>query len=209
MPEALFPLPYFGPLSIYAALVKYEHILVEATENYQKQSYRNRQYIFGANGKLMLNIPVKRSSSGQRLTYKDSKIENEFKWQNLHFKSLETAYRTSPYFEFYEAEFEPLYHQNFSSLFEFNLLCFKTVIELIGIEVKLEMTEVYQKEYKTLPDYRGLINAKTQKNTIHRPYHQVFEEKYGFIPDLSILDLLFNLGPESLSYLKSTSLSQP
>jgi hypothetical protein len=209
MPQAIFSLPYFGPISFYAALIKYDEIFIEAAENYQKQTHRNRQYIYGANGKLMLNIPVKRSQNKERLTYRKSEIENEFDWQNLHFKSLETAYRTSPYFEFYEEEILTLFGRKFNSLFEFNLECFKTTIELLNIDMEYQLTENYQKEYQNLTDHRGLVLAKGVELNINKSYHQVFEDKHGFISDLSILDLIFNLGPECRMYLRSIDLSRP
>ncbi|RRO12497.1 WbqC family protein [Flavobacteriaceae bacterium 14752] len=203
MPQAVFCLPYFGPISLYKSLVSYDKVYIEAAENYQKQSYRNRQYIYGANGKLMLNIPVKHSGSKQRLKYSESQIENDFKWQDLHFKSLESAYRTSPYFEFFEDDIEPLFREKFENLFEFNLKCFKTTLDLLDLDIKLEMTSEFFKNYTEIEDQRSLIEAKTKTPFDIKPYHQVFEDKFGFIENLSILDLLFNLGPESVSYLKS------
>ncbi|MBS3739488.1 MAG: WbqC family protein [Psychroflexus sp.] len=204
MPQAIFCLPYFGPISVYKSLINYNSIYIEAAENYQKQSYRNRQYIYGANGKLMLNIPVKHSGSKQRLKYSESQIENDFEWQDLHLKSLESAYRTSPYFEFYEDDIQPLYDKNFESLFEFNLKCFESILNLLDIEVNIEMTSEYFKNYSKISDERKLIDAKSKKDFELKTYHQVFEDKFGFISNLSILDLLFNLGPESVNYLKSS-----
>ena len=209
MPQAVFSLPYFGPVSTYVALIQYDQILIEAAENYQKQTHRNRQYIYGANGKLMLNIPVKRSHSHERLTYRQSQIENEFDWQNLHFKSLETAYRTSPYFEFYEADIEPLFKEKFDSLFDFNLKCFNTIIELLNIDLNYAFTEKFQEKYQEINDHRNLIQAKGVDYSFGKAYHQVFENKHGFLKDLSILDLLFNIGPESTAYLRSINLFQP
>jgi len=209
MPEAIFSLPYFGPISYYAELVNYDSICIEASENYQKQTHRSRQYIYGANGKLMLNIPVKRGKSKHRLKYIKSSIENQFNWQVLHFRSLETAYRTSPYFEFYEADIEPLYTSTYESLFNFNFECLKTVLDLLDLSLKIEFNSEYKTQYANIEDYRHLIEAKKSTPTALNPYHQVFEDKFGFIENLSILDLLFNLGPESLSYLKSITRSQP
>jgi len=203
MSEAVFTLPYFGPISFYKTLVNYSQILLESKDNYQKQTYRNRQYIYGANGKLMLNIPVKRSHNKQRLTYKECQIENDFDWQSLHFKSLETAYRTSPYFEFYEADIEPLFKMKYNSLYDYNLACFNTVNELLDIDINFDFSKTYQKDYQYKTDHRHLIDAKNNSSNQNKSYHQVFEEKHGFINDLSILDLLFNLGPESMNYLKS------
>lgn len=203
MPQAIFSLAYFGPIHYYKSLVKYDSILLESSENYQKQSFRNRQYIYGANGKLMLNIPVKHSKSKKRLKYIDSEIENDFKWQSLHFKSLASAYRTSPYFEFYEDDILPLYTKSYSNIFEFNQDCFDTIINLLGLDLSYKLTSEYTEAYKQIEDKRNLVKAKTKNSFTIKPYHQVFESKFGFIPDLSILDLLFNLGPESISYLKS------
>ena len=202
MSQAVFSLAYFGPIHYYKSLVTYNNILLEGSENYQKQSHRNRQYIYGANGKLMLNIPVKHSRSQKRLKYKDSEIENDFKWQALHFKSLASAYRTSPYFEFYEDDIEPLYTKTYTHLFEFNKDCFDLIIRLLNIDLKYKMTSEYLEVYNEIDDKRDLVNAKTKQNFEIKPYHQVFENKCGFIPDLSVLDLLFNLGPEGLRYLK-------
>jgi len=203
MSQAIFSLPYFGPISFYAKLVKYDHIAIEAAENYQKQSHRSRQYIYGANGKLMLNIPVKHSKSSSRLKYKESKIENEFKWQLLHFRSLEAAYRTSPYFEFYEADIEPLYTKKYEYLFDYNLDCFKTIFRLLDLDLQFKLNSEYKSDYEKIEDNRHLVKAKKSISITQKPYHQVFEDKFGFIENLSILDLLFNLGPEALSYLKS------
>ena len=202
MPQAVFSLAYFGPIHYYKSLVEYSEIWLEASENYQKQSHRNRQYIYGANGKLMLNIPVKHSRSQNRLKYQESQIENDFKWQALHFKSLASAYRTSPYFEFYEADIEPLYTKKYTHIFEFNKDCFDLIIRLLNLDLKYKLTPEYIEEYNDTEDKRYLVKAKTKQKFKSTPYHQVFEDKCGFIPNLSVLDLLFNLGPESVSYLK-------
>jgi hypothetical protein len=121
----------------------------------------------------------------------------------LHFKSLETAYRTSPYFEFFEDDIEPLFKEKFNSLFDFNLKCFKTTLDLLDLDIKIEMTSEYLEKYNDIDDQRELIKAKSKTDYNIKPYHQVFEDKYGFISNLSILDLLFNLGPESVNYLKN------
>lgn len=202
MSQAVFSLAYFGPIHYYRSLVKYNSIWLEASENYQKQSYRNRQYIYGANGKLMLNIPVKHSRSQKRLKYQDSQIENDFKWQALHFKSLASAYRTSPYFEFYEADIKPLYSKTYTNIFNFNRDCFEFIINMLSLDLSYVTTNEYIQDYRKIDDNRALVNAKNKQAIFSKPYHQVFDDKCGFIPNLSILDLLFNLGPESLSYLK-------
>ena len=204
MLSPVISLPYFGSIYLYQKLLEYTSICIEKHENFQKQTYRNRQYIYGANGKLMLNIPIKHSKSSTRKKYSECEIENSFKWQELHFKSLETAYRTSPYFEFYEDDILPLFTTKYNSLFEYNLACFKKTIELINLDIDLEFTSNYKAKYdEPHIDLRSLISAKTNVPNNFKPYHQVFENKHGFIPNLSILDLLFNLGPESYGIIKA------
>jgi len=112
MQAKLLSTTYFGPIDYYAEIFQGEEIIIESEESYQKQSYRNRCYIYGANGKLALNIPVTHSKvAGKRVMTKDATIANEFDWQKLHWKSLESAYRTSPYFEFYEDDLRPLFEK--------------------------------------------------------------------------------------------------
>jgi len=204
MPQAVFSLPYFGSIHFFQQVLTHDVIAIDKHENFQKQTYRNRQYIYGANGKLMLNIPVKHSKSTTRKKYVECRLENEFKWQELHFKSLETAYRTSPYFEFYEDDIIPLFKTTYDTIFDFNLACFQMVLQLLNLDVEFSFTENYKEAY-TSPDedFRHLINAKAKITKSFKPYHQVFENKHGFIPNLSILDLIFNLGPESINYLKN------
>ncbi len=204
MPQAVFSLPYFGSIHFFQEVVKYNAIVIEKQENFQKQTYRNRQYIYGANGRLMLNLPVKHSKSSTRKKYIDCELENEFKWQELHFKSLETAYRTSPYFEFYEDDISPLFQRVYTKVFDFNLDCFQTALELLNLDIAINFTTSYVAEYSSPDtDLRHLIKAKAPVESPMQSYHQVFENKHGFIPNLSILDLIFNLGPESVNYLKS------
>lgn len=204
MPKAVFSLPYFGSIHFFKEVVQHDAILIEKQENFQKQTYRNRQYIYGANGKLMLNLPVKHSKSSTRKKYTDCELENAFKWQELHFKSLETAYRTSPYFEFYEDDIVPLFQNKYTRLFDFNLDCFRTAADLLNLDLEIQFTSTYREDYETPDaDFRYLIDAKSPTTQDFDSYHQVFENKHGFIPNLSILDLIFNLGPESITYLKA------
>lgn len=200
---------YFGSIAQFAALTQADTVLFEEADNYQKQTYRARQYIYGANGKLLLNIPIKHSKEKQgHQAYKSVKIENEFAWQTNHWRSLESAYRSSPFFEFYEDVFRPLYHEEQIYLLEFNQACFQKICEALELQKTIEKTTTYTEGPKAenLTDFRNLINAKREPSFAFDSYPQVFQEKQGFIPNLSILDLLFNLGPEALSYLESVLL---
>ncbi len=202
MEEILLHLPYFGPVVHFRELVKPAKIWFENEDNYQKQTYRNRMYIYGANGKLLLNIPIKHLNSGAKhhQKYKDVKIENDFKWQKQHWKSLKSAYQTSPFFEFYEDDLAPLYHGEQDFLMDFNYRCFEVIKDCLRLDINFNKTNEYIRKPKDLTDKRELINAKMDHEL--PAYNQVFQEKKGFISNLCFLDLMFNEGPNSINYLK-------
>ena len=158
-------------------------------------------YIYGANGILLLNIPVKHLNSGAKhhQKYKEVRIENDFKWQKQHWKSLKSAYQTSPFFEFYEDDLAPLYHQEQKFLMDFNYRCFERITDCLKLNIHFSKTTEYIREPIGTNDKRELINAKKQFDL--PPYNQVFQEKKGFLSNLSFLDLMFNEGPNSLNYL--------
>jgi hypothetical protein len=206
MQQAIIQPLYFGPIDLFAHLVKADSICFEINDNYQKQSYRTRQYIYGANGKLLLNIPIKHSSNGGHQLLKEVKIENDFKWQMLHWKSLESAYRTSPYFEFFEDDFYPIYHKKYTSLIDFTQAAWKVLIESLNVDLNITYTSTYKESYadtKEITDLRYLAKAKRKPNLELEPYIQVFESKKGYLNNLSILDLLFNEGTNAMSYLQN------
>lgn len=201
---------YFGPVSQYAAMIKAEKVVFENEDNYQKQTYRNRMYIYGANGKLSLNVPIRHTGNkSNHQKYRDVRIENDFPWQKQHWRSLETVYRTSPFFEFYEDDFKPLYDENFEFLIDFNYKCFELAQESLQVEINFEKTTEYFLNPEGMVNGRSLINAKNSKPVIIEPYTQVFQEKFGFLNDLSIVDLLFNEGPNATNYLKNQKVLLP
>ena len=191
---------YFPSIAQMVAVSQAEKVVFEVAGNYQKQSYRNRAYIAHSNGKLLLNIPIKHT--GKRQKSKEVMVENDFPWQSQHWKSLETAYRTSPFFEFYEDELYPLFNEPAERLLDHNIRIFNTVCELIELEVPITYTQEYLKEPENNKDLRYLAKAKNQKTFNLKPYKQVFEANHGFLSNLSILDLLFNEGPNTLNYLQ-------
>lgn len=196
---------YFGDIAHYVAIFKHRKVLWELCDNFQKQTLRNRMYIYGANGKLMLNIPVKHFGAARRKTA-ETLIENAFEWQNHHWKSLCSAYRSSPFFEYYEADFEKLYSQKAEKLLEWNLSCITLVLNLLQFEISMRETDEYlETPADNSMDYRPLAEAK-RWNFRFAPYPQVFPQ-LPFLSNLSILDLLFNLGPKSKDYLAEISLS--
>ena len=199
---------YFGPVDLYGFIAQTEDFVFEKQDNYQKQTYRTRQYIYGANGKLLLNVPIKHreKKTDKHQKHKDIRIENAFKWQRLHWKSLEAAYRTSPYFEFYEDEFVHLFENKATFLMDFNLKCMEVVFECIGLDIDFKFTEEFDLSTEIYHDQRSLTLSKRKQEAELEEYIQVFQSKYGFISNLSILDLLFNKGPATLNYLESQKL---
>lgn len=185
-----------------AAMAKADYIVFEIKDNYQKQTYRNRAYIAHSNGKLLLGIPVKHSKDTRHQKTKNIKTENEFPWLAEHWKSIQTAYRTSPYFEYYEDDLEPLFTSKVDNLLDFNLKILDTFFELIGISATVTKTNEYHKNPDQF-DARFLADCKKEKDYNFSTYHQVFEEENGFFGNLSVLDLLCNEGPNSLNYLES------
>jgi len=197
---------YFPSIATFAAIVQND-VAWEAYDNFQKQTYRNRCYISTDKGKHMLNIPIKHVGSKEgRQKYAEVATENSYNWKKEHWRTLETAYRTSPFFEFYEDELKPLYEGPDCSLYEFNLKTIEAIASCIGMKIPTEKTEKYEVEPEKVFDARFLVDAKKEKDWNIPPYVQVFEERHGFIPNLSILDLLFNEGTNTLSYLKRLSL---
>ncbi|MGB1308899.1 MAG: WbqC family protein [Oceanihabitans sp.] len=199
--KSIFHPTYFPNVAQLAGMLQAKEITLEMEDNYQKQTYRNRTYIYAANGKLQLSIPVVYSQKKRQL-YRDIKIHNVEKWQVLHWKSLESAYKTSPFFEFYEAELKPLFFTKAEYLLDFNIKCLETVLECLQLELNFSKTENYTKNYPESTDYRYLANSRKEANYNFDMYTQVFGNKHGFIANLSILDLLFNEGTNAITYLE-------
>lgn len=195
---------YFPSISHYVAIVQAESVTFEMEDNFQKQTNRNRMYIYSPNGIQMLNIPIKHSKDKHQ-KYKDVRIENDFGWQKNHFKSLEAAYRTSPFFEYFEDDFRPLFEKKHEFLMDLNLEIFQLVNDSLGINIQPEKTTEFFHEVSDYTDFRPLVNGKKDTTQLQE-YTQVFNEKHGFINNLSILDLLFNEGRYAVDYLKNQQL---
>jgi hypothetical protein len=193
----LFHPTYFSSVLQFAYMLQSDGVVFEIFDNFQKQTYRNRCYIYGANGKQLLNVPVQKVS-GKQLT-KDIKIDYSSKWQSEHLKSLLSAYRSSPFFEFYIDELLPIFKEKETFLVDLNIKTTKILFEALQEKLVLELTSHYKKEEKN--DYRFLVNAKEKPLFDFQKYMQVFDDKHGFISNLSILDLLFMEGPLTTIYL--------
>ncbi|MFC3196151.1 WbqC family protein [Parapedobacter deserti] len=188
------PVPYFSAIQNNA-----KPILIEQHENYIKQSYRTRASVYSANGQLDLIVPVQRGRNGHT-QMKDVQISNDWNWQRLHWMSLQTAYRSSAYFEYYEDDFAPFYTRRYEWLFEYNMEQLEVLMRLLKINREITFTQSFREDYAPDTDFRQTIHPK-RKPEMGKPYYQVFESKHGFIPGLSVVDLLFNHGPQSKDYL--------
>lgn len=197
---ALFIPTYFSPISQYSEMMNANEIEFEMEDNFQKQSYRNRCYIYNSNGKQLLSIPVKHINKEGRKKTKDTLVENDFPWQDQHFKSLKSAYRTSPFFDFLEEEIAPIFNKKYKYLQDVNIDTFLFVKDTLQLEQSFKTTTSYQTESGS-EDFRILADRKHQPKTIVDRYTQMFDDKHGFLPNLSILDLIFMEGPNALSYL--------
>lgn len=193
---------YFPTIAHFVAIANAETVTFEAADNFQKQTFRNRMYVYGANGKLLLNIPVKHNKNKQKTLYKNIEIENVEDWQKQHWRSIVSAYKSSPFFEYYEDDLKDHFTTPHTSLYDLNIELFNTLCESIEIDIKIEFTTAFNTT-TTETDLRYLANSKKETPIQLESYTQVFGDKYGYLNNLSILDLLFNEGPNTLNYLES------
>lgn len=204
MKSLLLP-TYFPSISHFVAMAQSDKIVFEMEDNFQKQTNRNRTYIYSPNGIQLLNIPVKHSKETHQKT-KDVKIETDFDWQKQHFKSLEAAYRSSPFFEYFEDDIYPIFEKKFTFLMDLNLEVMDIVCKCLRMKLEYTTTTEYFHEVEAdVMDFRFLANGK-KDNSQFESYPQVFQEKAGFLNNLNILDLLFNEGKFAMDYLKSQEL---
>jgi len=208
--EVLLSTAYLAPIQYFTKLVSYPQIYIEHCESYLKQSYRNRTIILAANGPLQLSMPV---ADGPRAKgpIKDLKLSYEQPWQLMHWRGISSAYNSSPFFEYYADDLSPFFHEKkWKYLFDFNLEIQDTIFRAINLNLDIKKTIEYYPQGEvpeTTADFRYAIHPKPQKQKADphffpTPYTQVFNEKWGFIPNLSILDLLFNEGPQTVSHLR-------
>ena len=195
--------PHYLPnISHFFLLVNSKKIVFEINDNFLKQTYRNRTYIYGANGKLLLSVPVIHSQKNRKI-FKDIKISYDKDWLSHHWKSIEISYRSSPFFEYFEDKLICLYKKKEKYLVDFNLKSINILFEILQIDLEYEFTNSYQENYSSISDYR--INSENfNSNEIKiDKYTQVFQSKHGFINNLSVLDLIFNEGPNAINFLKT------
>lgn len=200
MQNVVMPVFYLPPISWFAEFLNEENeVVFEQFEHFPKQTYRNRANIYGANGKLSLIIPIRHTGKREIKEIEISYAEN---WQKLHWKSIKTAYQSTPYFEFYEDKLSKIYETEEKSLLNFNLQALEIVQKILKTEKAYSLNQEYLKN-PAGTDLREAFSAKEESRNNFEEYWQSFSEKYGFIKDLSILDLICNKGPESLTYIKN------
>ena len=197
----VLPMLYLPPVEYFVALNKHKtNILIEQQEHFPKQTYRNRANICSPDGILALTVPVVKGSKNHT-SIKDVQISYDFNWQRLHWMGLQACYRRSAYFEYYEDDFARFYENKETYLFDYNDMLLQLLLKLTKIKANLTYTETYETEYQALTDLRTTITPKKESDFEQTQYFQVFEEKNGFLKNLSIVDLLFNQGPQTTNYL--------
>ncbi len=202
--KILLPIFYLPPISWFSVFLNPENeIILEQFENFPKQTYRNRAVIYGANGKLPLIIPIKHTGKRE---LKDIQISFTEDWQKLHWKSIKTAYQSTPYFEYYEDKLKSIFEEKVDSLMAFNIKALNVVLNIFKTEKDFTFTEEYFRSPES-ENYRERFSAKSESEFQMAEYYQSFSEKKGFLRDLSILDLICNIGPESLTYIKNIKIN--
>ena len=198
--KVLLPLFYLPPISWFSVFLQHDaKVTLEQFENFPKQTYRNRTVIYGANGKLALIIPVLHNG---KKTINEIEVSQRENWQKLHWKSIKNAYQSSPYFEFYEDQLAQIFTFETQSLFQFNLNALQIIQKILKTEKAYSLNEEFTKTPAEV-DFRNKFSAKKESEFEMEEYYQTFSDKLGFEKDLSILDLICNKGPESLTYLRN------
>lgn len=201
MNAVLLSTTYFGPIQWYQKLYRADEAWIEQHEHFVKQTYRSRCIIATTQGTQALTVPVERDILKSQ-AIKDIRISDHGNWRHLHWNALQSAYGESPFFEYYEDDLRPFFEKRWTFLFDFNEVIREKLCELLDISPVVRFTEKYVSDHAS--DYREAINPKhpaPDPDFQPRRYYQVYEAKHGFLPNLSIVDLLFNMGPESVFYL--------
>ncbi len=193
---------YLPAISQLKLIIDSKKLIFEINDNFQKQTHRNRTYIYGANGLLLLSIPVIHSQKNRK-KFKDVKIAYDYDWLTQHLKSFQISYRSSPFFEYYEDKLVELYVRREKYLYDFNLRSIDVLFDMLQINLEYDFTKGYSEQYSDILDYRNNYKKLNSSFKI-KEYTQVFESKHGYIENLSALDLIFNEGPNAINFLKTS-----
>jgi hypothetical protein len=206
--QILLSSAYLPPVQYFAHLQSAEQVWIEQYDHYQKQTYRNRCVIAAPDGPLSLTVPIEKPNT-QKAFMRDIRISDHGNWRHLHWNAIESAYNHTPFFEYYKDDFRPFYEKKFDFLVDYNEQLCQLVCQLIDIDTSFQRTESYVAEpSNTIIDLRDAIHPKKEvmddASFSAVPYYQVFQERLGFLPNLSIIDLLFNMGPEAILVLQKS-----
>ncbi len=207
--KILLSTAYFPNIQYFTKILLYSEVYLECHENYLKQTFRNRCNILSANKVLPLVIPVKKRS-GTKMPVREVVIDNHYSWQRLHRISIESAYRSSPFFEYYYDHILPFFKGSYKYLFDLNCEILEILLDICEIEKNILFTDSFEKEPKDADDFRNIIHPRkkfeeTDSDFSPAEYIQVFSDRSGFVPNLSILDLLFNEGPGTTEIIRLSS----
>lgn len=195
---------FFAPISVFSDLVKYDSLLIESQENYQKRGFRNRCIIDSAQGPLTLSIPLAKGKN-EKMPIREVKISFDTNWQRLHLESIKSSYGNSPYFDHVYPDMIKIYQSADTFLYDLNMNALQWIVSFIEIDMVISETQTYEKRYDAAShkDVRNQLksNNYTTSNIDYQRYAQVFEENHSFLPNLSILDLIFCTGKASQTYL--------
>jgi hypothetical protein len=204
--RALLSITYLGPVQYFTKFLLHTETIIEQYDHYIKQTYRNRCHIMGANGMLPLSIPVLKGEAHK--TYvRDIRIDNQKKWQKLHWRSIVSAYRHSPFFEFYVDELSPFFEQTYAFLMDYDVALLEWILRSLEMDINLSYSMAFTDTAgEHSADYREVIHPKRDLSSdpffVPVAYPQVFADRHGFRANLSIIDLLFNEGPNARSVLE-------
>ena len=199
--QVLLSITYFGPVQWYQKLHRADVVQIEKWESFIKQTYRNRCLIATTNGIQTLTVPIVRNESP---LIKDIRISDHGNWRHLHWNALQSAYGESPFFEYYQDDIRPFFEKRWDYLLDYNEAICQKMCELIDIQPSIQYSSDFVAEPNNVSDYRIAINPKhpiPDADFTPKPYYQVYSSKHGFLSNLSVLDLLFNMGPEGIFYL--------
>lgn len=209
MTKAILSTAFLAPVEYYSKIYNYDEIWIEACDNFIKQTYRNRCFIGAVNLVQNLSIPIEKGTE-LKTSIKDVRLSEHGNWRHQHWFAIRSTYNNTPFFEYYEDDFAPFFEKRFDFLFDLNEQLRELICSLIGIEKKINYTTEYLKrEEIDGSDFREIIHPKRDykeldKEFIANPYYQTFQDKWGFRDNLSVIDLLFNMGPESILVLKNS-----